>query len=202
MGQVASIRYRLAVNRSVLVLLCAATACLLTADVSFAEGLESYRLATGYYQRSKWALSVEEFRTFLKDMPDHPKAEKAKVFLGMALVNLKEFKEAREVFRAFIAKHQDSRYLSHAMYRTGECSFLLDDLRQRKRNWRRFCKSFPTIPSLPAPTYNQAETNWRLAKPEQAAELFQKIVANERRPDAGQPSQIRPGQGVRPIEKN
>ena len=100
-------------RRAVPMFLCTAALCILTSEVAFADGLDSYRLATGYYQRKKWELSAQEFRTFLKDLPDHPKAEKAEVFLGMALVNHKDFKAAREVFRGCIASHQASPNIRH-----------------------------------------------------------------------------------------
>ncbi|TWU06800.1 tol-pal system protein YbgF [Symmachiella macrocystis] len=179
MAQVASKRFHTLLNKSVLVLACATTACLALADAASAEGLESYRLATGYYQRAKWALSVDEFRTFLKDLPDHPKAEKAEVFLGMALVNLKEFKQAREVFRSFIAKHQDSRYLSHAMYRVGECSFLLDDYQSADGELEQFLQKFPNDPLATRATYNRAEAQLALAKPAEAIELYNTVAANK-----------------------
>ncbi len=164
---------------AVILMLAALLTCLTVTEVTHAAGLESYRLATGYYQRRKWSLSAQEFRVFLKELPEHPKAEKAQVFLGMALINLKEFKDARDVFRTFILKYQESRYLSHAMYRAGECSFLLNDSQAAETELTSFLEKFPDDPLAPRARFNLAESKLSVDKPAAAVELYQTILKDE-----------------------
>ncbi len=159
-----------------LLVLAAVSICVSAGGAIHAAGLESYRLATGYYQRKKWDLAAEEFRSFLKDLPKHPKAEKAEVFLGMSLVNLKEFDDARRVFRDFISKYPESRYLSHAMYRVGECSFLLDDHPSAEKELAAFLDKFSDDPLAPRATYNLAETKLSLEQPDDAIKLYQSVL--------------------------
>lgn len=181
MERESSKRHRCQWSRSAIALILATIgSCLLVSEQpACAAGVESYRLATGFYQRKKWELSVKEFRVFLKDQPKHPKAEKAEVYLGMALVNLQKFKEARTVFRAFVKAHLESRYLSHAMYRTGECSFLLNDLKSAEGELAQFLEKFPEDPLVPRARYNLAETKLALQKPGESTELFQQVVKSD-----------------------
>jgi len=164
-------------KRSVLVLSLIAVMAPWAINSADAAGIESYRLAVGYYKRQKWDLATEEFRAFLKDLPDHPKAEKAEIYLGMSLINLRKFQDAREIFRKFIADHDASEYLTHAMYRRGECSFLLDDYEAAEKEIAAYLEKYPKASLAPRARYNLAESKAALKKYNEAVDLYQATLS-------------------------
>lgn len=191
------------ISRATLVTLFALlVSCLWPATSVSAAGLESYRLATGFYQRKKWELSIKEFRTFLKDLPDHPKAEKAEVYLGMALVNLQNFSEARDVFREFVKRYTESQYLSHAMYRTGECSYLLNDLEAADAELSRFLNQFPEDGLASRARFNLAETKSASGKADEAVELFQKVIQDNPQGTLNAPARFGLAKAYTKLNKN
>ena len=61
----------------------------------------------------------------------------------LTLVNADKYAEARDVLRAYVRDYPQSKSLPDSLYRAGECSYLLDDLKSADRELGRFVKEYP-----------------------------------------------------------
>jgi TolA-binding protein len=141
-----------------------------------ADAAEDYSVAAGFYKRSRWDLSSDGFRKFLAAYPKHEKATTARLFLGLSLVNLKDYQGAREALRQFVKDGGDNRNLPHAMYRVAECSFLLDDLKSAEPELAAFIAKFPEDQLVERALPYLGEVQLRLNKPEGAVQSYQKAL--------------------------
>jgi len=144
-------------------------------EVHADDALDEYRFAIGLYKKSRWSLAADSFRKFLKDRPEHTKVPIARLYLGLTLVNLEEYQDARGILRKFVAEYPENRNFPDAMYRVGECSYFLDDLKAAETELSAFVKKFPehelgewALPYL-------ADTQLRLDNIAGAEEHFSKL---------------------------
>ncbi len=138
--------------------------------------LEDYKLAVGFYNKEQWKLAAESFQSFLKNNGQHPKAESANFYYGLALVKLDEFKPAREVLRNFVKNYPKSRDATAAGYWIGHASYFLDDFAQAETELNRFVTAAPQDPLLEWALPYLADAELRLKKPDAALKHFQTSV--------------------------
>ena len=62
------------------------------------RGEDRYQFAKGLYARQQWDAAAEEFAAFLAQQPDHAACDKARFYLGEALVSMGEVRLASSVF--------------------------------------------------------------------------------------------------------
>ena len=105
-----------------IVLFTAALALLCPPSPASAAAEDDYNLAVGLYKKQRWDEAAAGFRGFLKAAPEHPRAELARLYLGLALVNTGDYAPARETLREFVRLHPESKNLPDALYRIGESS--------------------------------------------------------------------------------
>lgn len=110
------------------------------------EALDEYNVAVGLFKQSRWNQAGEQFRKFLKTHEKHEKAPLARLYLGLALVESKNFKAAREELRKFANENRQNPNLAQARYRIGECSYLLDDLPAARTELESFIRDYPEDP--------------------------------------------------------
>ena len=68
------------------------------------------------------------FQKYLKNYPTHANVPLAKFYLGLTLVNQQKYDAARNVLRDYRKQHPKNKNLPDALYRIGECSYLLDQV--------------------------------------------------------------------------
>lgn len=139
-------------------------------------GDDEFKFAVGLYKQSRWSLAAESFRKLIRQYPAHTTVPQSRFYLGLTLVNLEDFKAARDVLRLYVKDYPKSDDLAEAMYRVGECSFLIDDLKAAETEFQAYLAKFPddrmgewAIPYL-------ADTQLRLNDPKSAAESFRKSI--------------------------
>lgn len=140
------------------------------------EAADEYNLAVGLYKQSRWKLSSEAFRQFLNNHPKHAKVPYARLYLGLTLVNQKEYRDARQVLREYVRQYPRSQNLSDAMYRVAECSYLLDDLPAAEVEFRTFVEQHPDHDLLEFALPYYGDVLLRLDKPQQAAQHFRESL--------------------------
>jgi TolA-binding protein len=113
-------------------------------DIAIADaGLDDYNVAVGLFKQNRWGQATDQFRKFLKTHEKHEKAPLARLYLGLALVENKDFKNARDELRKFVSENRQNPNLGQARYRIGECSYLLDDLTAARGELESFIRDFP-----------------------------------------------------------
>ncbi|MEZ6063347.1 MAG: tetratricopeptide repeat protein [Planctomycetaceae bacterium] len=91
------------------------------------EASDEFNLGVGLYRKQRFDLAAETFGGFLKQFPDHPRTNLARLYYALSLNLLEQYEPAREQFAAFITADPDSANIADARYRLGECSYYLKD---------------------------------------------------------------------------
>ena len=104
---------------------------------------EDYRFAAGFTSSSGGTWRPTPFATSSKNTPNHERVPYARLFLGMTLVNADHLADARQVLRDYVRDYPQSKSLPDALYRVGECSYLLDDLKSADTEFQQFLTQYP-----------------------------------------------------------
>ena len=156
--------------------LLALMVCLLPATVRADAGDDAYTVAAGFYKKERWDLATTEFQKFLQKYGQHPRAANARFFLGMAQINLDDYKGARDTFRTFLKDAAENRNAAHAMYRVAECSYLIDDLTAAETELAAYLTKFPTDELADRALPYLADCQLRRNKPDLALQTFQQAI--------------------------
>jgi TolA-binding protein len=140
------------------------------------DALDAYRVAVGFYNKDEWKLAADNFRAFLKNHGQHPKAENARFYYGLTLVKLEDFKQARDVLRGFVKDYPKSRELTTAGYWIGHSSYFLDDFAEAEKELTRFITAAPEDALREWALPYLADSELRLKKTEAAAQHFQQAL--------------------------
>ena len=73
-------------------------------------GDDQYAVAAAHYSAQRWSLAVDEFRSLLKDHPEHRSATKSRFFLAEALMQMGRYDEAQAQFRDFLSHDPKSPF--------------------------------------------------------------------------------------------
>lgn len=157
-----------------ILLLCGSFA--LCPSLSAAEEDVIYDTASGFYKKENWKEAVSEYRKFLTLYPEDRRAANARLYLGLAEVNVGDFTSARQNLRRYVELQPASRNLNHALYRIAECSYLLDDLRAAQRELANFLERFPEDAYAERAIPYLADVEMRLGNFEKSEGLFRQSL--------------------------
>lgn len=103
-------------------------ACVLVpASVWADKASDDFNLGVGLYRTQRFELAVDTFNLFLKEFPEHPRANLARLYCALSLDSLEKYAPAREQFARFLQVEPEGRNAAEARYRLGECSYYLRD---------------------------------------------------------------------------
>lgn len=91
------------------------------------KATDDFNLGLGFYRGKRWEQAEETLGQFVKEFPEHPRANIARLYHARSLNVLEEYGPAREEFSAFINAEPSSKDAADARYRLGECSYFLKD---------------------------------------------------------------------------
>ena len=63
---------------------------------------DDFNLGVGLYRSQRYELAVETFSQFLKEFPEHPRANLARLYFALSLDSLEKYAPAREQFAMFL----------------------------------------------------------------------------------------------------
>ena len=99
-------------------------ACLLAPASALADkAVDDFNLGVGLYRSQRYELAVETFDQFLKEFPEHPRVNLARLYFALSLDSLEKYAPAREQFALFLQAEPDGQNSAEAYYRIGECSY-------------------------------------------------------------------------------
>ncbi len=103
-------------------------ACLLIPASALADKAgDDFNLGVALYRSQRFELAADTFDQFLKEFPEHPRANLSRLYLALTLDSLEKYAPAREQFAAFLKADPESKNAAEARYRIGECSYYLRD---------------------------------------------------------------------------
>lgn len=144
------------------------------------DALDTYNFAVGAYRQERWQQAEEAFKKFADRFPDHPKVPTARLYRGLSLTNLQDYKTARPVWREFVKDYPNNKNLPVAMYRVAESSYLLNDLKAAETEFQAFLKDYPQNDLAEWALPFLAETQLELGKPAEAVKTYK--IAESRYP--------------------
>ena len=148
--------------------------CLVPMSASFADQADDdYDAAIDHYKKQRWKLAVKTFRAFDKAHPKDRRVPFVRLYLGISLENLEQYRDARTVLRAFVKDYPKNRSRPDALYRVGECSYFLNDLKAAEKELQAFVTGNPKheFGEFALPYLGDAQ--YRLNKPKDAVKTFQ-----------------------------
>lgn len=94
----------------------------------------------------QWDAAAEEFAAFLAQQPDHAACDKARFYLGEALVQQNRFREAQGHFDRYLANQPDGEFRRQALFRGSECAYLSEQAEEARRRLETFTETYGNDP--------------------------------------------------------
>jgi len=109
-----------------------------------AEAKRLYQAALGDYQRGKFDLAAQGFRTYLEQAPAGDVADTAQYYLGESLYSVKDYRNAIAEFERLVRDFPQSPQVPSALLKTGYAYYEVKDGVQGRRALRTLVDKYPT----------------------------------------------------------
>jgi tol-pal system protein YbgF len=111
---------------------------------SSVEAKRLYQAALGDYQRGKFDLAAQGFRTYLQQAPTGDVADTAQYYLGESLYSAKDYRGAITEFERLVRDFPQSPQVPSAFLKTGYAYYEIKDSVQGRRALRTLIEKYPT----------------------------------------------------------
>jgi tol-pal system protein YbgF len=109
-----------------------------------AEAKRLYQAALSDYQRGKFDLAAQGFRTYVEQAPRGDVADTAQYYLGESLYSAKDYRNAIAEFERLVRDFPQSPQVPSALMKTGYAYYELKDNVQGRRALRTLIEKYPT----------------------------------------------------------
>ena len=109
-----------------------------------AEARRLYQAALGDYQRGRFDLAAQGFRTYLEQAPGGDVADTAQYYLGESLYSAKDYRGAITEFERLVRDFSQSPQAPSALLKTGYAYYEIKDGVQGRRVLRTLVEKYPT----------------------------------------------------------
>jgi tol-pal system protein YbgF len=116
----------------------------MSAAPSSAEAKRLYQAALGDYQRGKFDLAAQGFRSYLQQAPAGDVADTAQYYLGESLYSAKDYRSAITEFEHLVRDFPQSPQAPSALLKTGYAYYEIKDGVQGRRVLRTLVEKYPT----------------------------------------------------------
>jgi tol-pal system protein YbgF len=115
-----------------------------TASPGSAETRRLYQAALGDYQRGKFDLAAQGFRTYMEQAPHGDVADTAQYYLGESLYSAKDYQSAIDEFERLAREFPQSPQVPSALLKTGYAYYEIKDSAQGRRALRTLVEKYPS----------------------------------------------------------
>jgi tol-pal system protein YbgF len=115
-----------------------------TPSPSSQETKKLYQAALGDYQRGKFDLAAQGFRSYLDQAPRGDVADTAQYYLGESLYSAKDYRNAIAEFERLVQDFPQSPQVPSALLKTGYAYYEVKDGVQGRRALRTLVEKYPT----------------------------------------------------------
>jgi tol-pal system protein YbgF len=109
-----------------------------------AEARRLYQAALGDYQRGKFDLAAQGFRTYMEQEPRGDVADTAQYYLGESLYSAKDYRGAIDEFERLVRDFPQSPQVPSALLKTGYAYYEIKDSVQGRRALRTLVEKYPS----------------------------------------------------------
>ena len=125
-------------------LLCVLMGLMICPSFAVADkATDDFNLGLGFYRGKRWEEAADTLGQFVKQFPDHPRSNLARLYYARSLSVLEKYDEARIEFAGYIKAEPESKETADARYRLGECSYFLKDYPAAITQLNDYLKSHP-----------------------------------------------------------
>jgi len=104
---------------------------------------DDFNLGVELHRTQRYELAADTLTQFLKDFPEHPRTNLARMYLGLSLSSIEKYTLAREQFALFLKAEPNGQNSGEARYRIGECSYYLRDYSAAIEQLSEYLKAYP-----------------------------------------------------------
>jgi tol-pal system protein YbgF len=115
-----------------------------TTSPGSAEARRLYQAALGDYQRGKFDLAAQGFRTYMEQAPSGDVADTAQYYLGESLYSAKDYRSAIDEFERLVRDFPQSPQVPSALLKTGYAYYEIKDSVQGRRALRTLVEKYPS----------------------------------------------------------
>lgn len=108
------------------------------------EAKRLYQAALGDYQRGKFDLAAQGFRTYVDQVPHGDVADTAQYYLGESLYSAKDYRNAIAEFERLVRDYPQSPQVPSALLKTGYAYYEVKDGVQGRRALRTLVEKYPS----------------------------------------------------------
>ena len=108
------------------------------------EGKRLYQAALNDYQRGKFDLAAQGFRTYMDQAPQGDVADTAQYYLAESLYSAKDYRNAIDEFERLVRDFPQSPQVPSALLKTGYAYYEIKDSVQGRRALRALVEKYPT----------------------------------------------------------
>jgi TolA-binding protein len=105
-----------------------------------------YAAATRDYGAGQWQAAAAGFQAFVAARTDHPRIDEARFYYCETLIQLDRLEEASQQFSEFLQRSPNHRFARQALFRQGECLFLLGKGQAALPLLKQFEERYPADP--------------------------------------------------------
>lgn len=135
---------------------------------------QSYRTATGLLNRGLHDLAAQQYREFLKNNPDNPKAPAARYALAVCLARLGQHDQAAKELDQ-LSNLDDFEFAPDVKLLRGQCSIAAGDFEAAARCLHDLAADHPDYAQAAPAAALEGEAWYRAGKPDQAARTLASI---------------------------
>jgi TolA-binding protein len=165
-----------------------------TAPGSSSEAVLAYREAANFQNNGAFEVAAEEWQKFLKDYGKDPLATKARHYLGVCQLQMKQYAAAAASFETVIAADAKFEFLDDAYFDLATCQYALaaggqaDMYPKAAASFTALLAKFPTGKHSEEALFYQGESLYAQGKKAEAAASYQRLLKDhpksKRRADA------------------
>ncbi len=147
------------------------------------DALSMYADAANYQNKGAYALAADEWTRFLERFPQDPLVSKARHYLGVCQLQLKQFDKAAEAFALVVSQNATFEHLEDAYLNLGWCQYSLagsggdqDRYQQAVETFSKLVEKFPDGKYVDQALFFQGESLYAMGKKREASVAYGQLV--------------------------
>ncbi len=145
-------------------------------------------VGVGAFQDAFYDIAETQFKQFLKDYPNHPKAHEARYLLARIFFLKKNFQESKALFLTILNEQKRFEFTDFILYWLAEIEIRLGNPDEARRHLSSITKRFPKFDWMDSTYYLLGLLDLQLNRLSEAESSFKKVALSSKNSPLLQPS--------------